>query len=399
MTQVSPEGPGYAEAVLGWTQHLRGGGTTPWADWVAEPDGSTPVPGSRTLPTSPQLALLGRLVAQAGGPVPGLDDRVLATSPPGRGPVDVPLPWPPGRPRTPSFGTPPLDPADLPVEELLRHAVGLLAHLLPGVPLPAPEATPPPRWPLPGRPRFRVHGPAGAAAAVRADLLAAGWVESDWRPRHVVVGLPVDQLLAQHWDAATRSGSGLRWTTLWRRRRTLGGLPAPVDLLALAGRLRGEGQDRVAVVLGRDLADLRARTASALGLPAPADAGRTVGVDGRTGDLRRRINPLLTLAADGTTPAHLRTTLALVLDPLAHPPVPPSVPDSGRAWAHAEAEALAAGLRSADYPVHGDPGLVGELAPRTDVRGTRVDEIDPDSTLELALAACLRAWRLQEGRD
>ncbi len=174
-----------------------------------------------------------------------------------------------------------------------------------------------------------MHGPAGAAAAVRADLLAAGWVESDWRPRHVVVGLPVDQLLAQHWDAATRSGSGLRWTTLWRRRRTLGGLPAPVDLLALAGRLRGEGQDRVAVVLGRDLADLRTRTASTLGLPTPADPGRTAGVDGRAGDLRRRLNPLLALAADGTTAAHLRAVLTLVLDPLAHPPVPPACPPRG----------------------------------------------------------------------
>ncbi|MCW2818817.1 MAG: hypothetical protein JWR42_1604, partial [Marmoricola sp.] len=47
----------------------------------------------------------------------------------------------------------------------------------------------------------------------------------------------------------------------------------------------------------------------------------------------------------------------------------------------------------------GDPGLVGDLTPSTDPTTRGVGLIDPDSTLELALAACLRAWRLQEGRD
>ncbi|GAB3653885.1 hypothetical protein GCM10027596_04950 [Nocardioides korecus] len=402
MTQASSPRTGYAAAVLGWADHVAAGGRTPWADWAADPPAHHPA-STDPLPTSPQLELLRRLVARAGGPVPGLAERVLTTSLPGRGLVDVPLPWP----ERPRFGSAPVDPADVGVEELLRVAGGLLVHLLPGVRLPRAEPAPPPRrsWrPRSRRPQFRVHGPTLAADVVRRDLLAAGWAEGDRRPHHLVVGLPLDGLAALHWDTTTRRGSRLRWTTLWRRWRSLDRLPTSVDVAATAdGVRRACPQDRVSVVLGRDLADLRVRTAEGLGLPAPTGPAPHP-PDPRAADLRRRLNPALRLAA---SPGHrslgdLREALALALDATADGPAAGralGVPPRSRAWARREAARVAADLRAADYPVLGDPGLVGDLAPSTDPTARGVGLIDPDSTLELALVACLRAWRLQEGRD
>ncbi|MCW2818869.1 MAG: hypothetical protein JWR42_1656, partial [Marmoricola sp.] len=309
MTQASSPRTGYAAAVLSWADHVAGGGGTPWAEWAV---GERPVPehvADRPLPTSPQLELLRRLVARAGGPVPGLAERVLATSLPGRGLVDVPLPWP----DPPRFGSPPVDPVDVGAEELLRVVGGLLVHLLPGVRLhdaSAERSGPTTRRSLRRRPRFRVHGPAPTVDVLRRDLLAAGWSEGDGAGRtahHVVLGLPLDQQVALHWDAVTRRGSRLRWTSLWRRWRALDQLPEAVDVAATAARLQRARPDaRVSVVLGRDPADLRARAAAALGLPAPA--GTMPGArdplapgprvpDPLAADLRRRLNPALQLAA------------------------------------------------------------------------------------------------------
>ena len=136
---------------------------------------------SRPDPTPSHLELVRRLNLAAGASgCPGWPTCVLATPSPGSRPVDVPLPWP-GR-RTPRFGSPAIDPAQLPEEELIRLAVGVLARLLPGVPRPAgtPELTR--RWPVPWRRRFRLHGSPGTVAAVRRGLLAQGLVETDWRP-------------------------------------------------------------------------------------------------------------------------------------------------------------------------------------------------------------------------
>ena len=103
--------------------------------------GATPRLADRETPATPSPSptrstsswSAGSTSPPAGGSTDlgGLADRVLATAAPGRGLLDVPLPWP-DAPRR--FGTPPMDPAQLPEEELIRLAVGVLAHLLPDVP-------------------------------------------------------------------------------------------------------------------------------------------------------------------------------------------------------------------------------------------------------------------------
>ncbi|MDX6325519.1 MAG: hypothetical protein QOK15_1873, partial [Nocardioidaceae bacterium] len=95
----------FEAAARSWVQHLRAGGTTPWADWatrIAPQAGTTPPPGTAAgvpLPGAAQLELLRRLNQQ--GPLPHLVDHVLQRPGPGRGWVHLPLPCPPARPTAP----------------------------------------------------------------------------------------------------------------------------------------------------------------------------------------------------------------------------------------------------------------------------------------------------------
>ena len=374
----------YAAAVRAYADHLRAGGTTPWATWVRDLPATTAAPGPLLdpLPDAVHLELLRRLNERAGAPVVPAADVVLGTPSPGRGLVDVPLPWPG---HEPAFGSPAIDPAALPGEELLRLAAGLLTRLLPGVP-PAPEGPAPDRWPLPWRSRFRVHGAPLTADVVRRGLTAAGAVESDWRPVHLVVARPVEDMVAEHWTAATRAGSILRWSAVWRRARAADRLPGPVDVAATADRLHREGAD-VRVLVAPDAATATGLAARLLGVrppPAPAPAAL---VDLPGSDLLRRVNRL---AALGEAPRATTRSLVQVLDaiPRAGTAPAPRAPRASRDWAARAAARLAEDLSRADYPVLGDlaalhPASSG--APRRSGAGT----IDPDHTLEVALAACL----------
>ena len=159
----------------------------------------------RTVPTAAHLELVRRINEQAGEPVPGLADLVLATPAPGRGRVDVPLPWPaaPG----PAFGIPPIDPAQLPEEELVRLAVGVLARFLPRVPAPDPT---PRAGPLAGAVAPAI--PAARQPRARSRRSARGSSPRDsWRP----TGDPstsswvgrCEVMMAEHWAAATARGA------------------------------------------------------------------------------------------------------------------------------------------------------------------------------------------------
>jgi hypothetical protein len=380
--------PSYGDAVLAWAAHLRDGGTTPWEDFrhsPTPPAGSTPGP----IPDGVHLELVRRINQASGGVAhPGLADRVLARVAPGRGRVDIPLPWPESPVR---FGSPATDPLALPPHELIRLAVGLLARLLPGVPVP-PVSRDRARWPLPWRRRFRLHGSPGTVAAVREALLAQGLVESDWRPTHVVIARPVEVMMAEHWAASVHSGGILRWSTLWRRTRATGRLPARIDVAALVGRLGGL-QDRRAnlhVVVARETREAITLTTRLLGAreveaPETGDPAAT--------DLLRRLNRVSVLTSG---PACVRPIAAALVRVLADQPVgddalPPVVPRGSRAWARTAAEASRDAIVGAGYSVHGDPDA---LLP-TDLQ--RSETVDRDRTLELAVAASLRAWQLQEG--
>ncbi|MET0839114.1 MAG: hypothetical protein ABWY19_10060 [Marmoricola sp.] len=385
MPTASSHAASYDEAVAGWADHLRSGGTTTWSAWLAQPRPTAPAAGPR--PDAVHLELVRRLNLAAGQPVPGLADRVLATASPGRGLVDVPLVWPAAR-RT--YGSPAMDPEQLPEEELIRLAVGVVVHLLPGLPRPAARVPAQP-WPWPWRRRFQLHGSPITADGLRRGLLERGLVDTDWRPTHVVVARPVEVMMAEHWAGNARNGGILKWSTLWRRVLAAGRLPRPVDVVSIADRLAGREREPLHVVVARDAQVAAETTARLLGtqpfvLHGTADLART--------DLQRRVNRLTALTAGAESVKDLAARLASVLaqgDLVPDPPRPPVVPPGAEDWARDQAARTAAHLRAAGYAVHGNPD---ELLP-ADHRhpGT----VDRTRTLDLALAACLRTWRRQEG--
>jgi hypothetical protein len=397
-TPAPPRDHSYEQAVSAWAAHLRAGGTTPWSVWREHPvQDAEPAadPLLRPLPDAIHLELVRR-INLAAGPEPrdvaGLADRVLATASPGRGLLDVPLPWP-AAPRR--FGTPPVDPAQLPEDELIRLAVGVLAHALPDVPRPGPEALPS-RWPAPWRRRFRLHGSPGTVAALRRGLLAQGLVETDWRPTHVVIARPVEVMMAEHWAGTVRDGGILKWSTLWRRAQAAGRLPAPIDVTAIASRLEGRLEGRLGgrrreplhVVVARDVEEAAAWTADVLGA-LPVEVHGTS--DSALSDLLRRLNRLTALTQGPGRVRDLARTLVATLEPDSAPRETSTLvtPPASLTWADEVAATTAEKLRHAGYAVHGDPESLAPTPHR--LSGT----VDRERTLELAVAACLRSWHLR----
>ena len=376
----------YEEAVSAWAAHLRSGGTTAWSAWrdagIRDP---TDVALQRPVPDAIHLELVRRLNLAAGQEAHGLGglaDRVLATGAPGRGLLDVPLPWP-AAPRR--FGTPAIEPEQVPEEQLIRLAVGVLAHLLPDVPRPEPEELPSP-WPMPWRRRFRLHGSPGTVSAVRRSLLGQGLVETDWRPVHVVIARPVEVMMAEHWAASVRDGGILKWSTVWRRAEAAGRLPGPIDVPAIAHRLRDRPHEPLHVVVACEADDAAALAAEVLRASPAAirDSG-----DPAQSDLLRRLNRLTALTHGHRLVRELARKLVATLDEesvqtreVASPVTPPaSLP-----WANEVAVASAEEIRRAGYAVHGDPDALAPNAQRLP------GAVDRERTLELAVTACLRAW-------
>ena len=387
----------YDAAALAWAEHLRAGGTDPWdADrWAAGAIGADDA-AAPAAPSAVHLELLRRCNAAGHGPVPaGLAEAFLTTPRPGRGPVDPPLPWPGGRP----FGSPALDPSSLPPELLVRLAAGVVVRLLGDVPDPAPDPAPPAgRRAWPWRTGFVLHGTRVGTAPVRERLLAAGAVEGGRRPVHLVLGLPLELAMAEHWAGRVAGGGVLTWLAVWRRAASADRLPDPVDVDRTAERLAAEHPGRVHVVLAADPAGLAAGALDVLGLtgrpgvPPPLQLARW--------DLQRRVNRLAPLARGPVSGPALARRLTPVLDGLAADrpgswAEPAAVPATHHAWAARAAADLATRVDEAGYPVHGDPGVLARATPRTGRprRGT----VDRSQTLDLTLAACLRLWRSQEG--
>jgi hypothetical protein len=381
--------PSYDQAVLAWAAHLRAGGTTPWSDWEHTTADRRDEPLLRPTPDAIHLELVRRinLAAQSSNEgVPrdlaGLADRVFATASPGRGLLDVPLPWPADPWR---FGTPAIDPGTLPAEELIRLSVGVLTHLLPGVRRPAP-ARPRSRWPTPWRRRFRLHGSPATVASLRQGLLAQGHIETDRRPTHVVIARPVEVMMAEHWASTVRDGGILKWSTTWRRAEAAGRLPAPIDISGIVQRLEGRRREPLHLVIARDAdqaADLTTAVLRARRVQIRGDG------DAALSDLLRRLNRLSALAHGPGRVRDLSRTLVALLDDVTDPPGDVAVlatPIPSLPWARAVAATTAEHVRHAGYAVHGNPD---DLAPSEhQLPGT----VDREHTLELAVTACLRTW-------
>ncbi len=378
-----------------WVEHLRAGGTTPWSDWVRDPPaaaGGSGPPGP--LPGAAQLELVRRLATVYAGSPGGLTseaftalaDGALRRSGPGRGLPELPLPLT-GAPASP-VGAPPTDPGSVPVEELVRLGVGLLADRLAIVgPLPPVRAR---RRRVLARHAFHLAGAPVTTSGVRASLASAGRVEGGWSPEVLLLAVPLDEHLAQVWSTRVQHGAPVRWETFagrWARRDAL---PPSADLPAIASYWRGKvGAHRVHVVAADGPAGAVATAAQVLAprRSVPARPGTDPApLDPAASDLVRRLNGVLNVRAGAEVRAGLvRRALSLLPEAGASRL---ALPHRYRAWAEQRAERVARELTAGGYPVHGDlariaPRHAGAAAPRR-----------PD-VLTLVLATCLRTAELE----
>ena len=377
----------YAGRVRAWAGQLRAGSSQTWAEFLDTPAGSVGQGDGGPLPGAAQLELVRRLAAhQPGLPrFAELAELVLGTTGPGRGLVDTPLPWPAAR----TVGTPPVEPERLPAEEVLRACAGVLARLL------ATEADlPPARVARPWRPwrrGFTLLGAPTTVGLVRGALLERGLREGGSRTTWLVLGGPLEDLMAQRWSARVRAGAGLRWQRLWRTAATNDRLPPGIALPAIAQHVADEfGSARVHVVLAEDPGAVLAGVAEVLGVEAGPLEPR---IDVLATDLLRRVNPALGLAVGDEA---RRRVVDRVWPEVAggEQPAPLGAPKAHLDWAIAAGERMAGALSTGRYAVHGDPALVVP-ARRPGVRRAP----DPDDVLAHALLVVGRAWRRHTERQ
>ena len=356
-------GPARAAA---WVAHLREGGTTPWAEWTGTVDGPTPP----VLPGAQQLELLRRVNQRAAVP-DALVERVLTASAAGRGRPDLELVG--ARPAS-DFGPPPVDPADLPAEELLRVAALLLAEDL------AAEGDPDSRhdrpddlgrllgdaarrmkrsgrgpWLRPWRTKYKLVGDPWRADALRRDLVARGRPPGGRGALVLVVADDLATMLGDLWtDRCFSTGVAVPAWGPWldalagSRRIARGADP----VLVAATWSERVGRERVRIVLDEtqlpavlgvprltprpavsaEAAELARLVAKALGLRVTPDVGRRI--------LRERLLP------------------RLVGHP-GHPGAPLAVPPEHHRWIHRRSVRMRDAVRAGDYPVVGEvDGLV-----------------------------------------
>lgn len=332
--------PGLRRA-WGWVASLREGGTTPWAAWTGEAEAR-----GRVLPGAQQLELLRR-VNLAGHPSPELVRRVLEASAPGRGRPDLELA---GAVEPGPFGPRPVDPADLPDDELVRVATSVLADDLvaAGVPDRAARSAR-----VPWRHRYRLVGDPWLADPARRELRARGRAPGG---RGVTVLVLADDL-------------GTMLTDAWRHRVLTEGAPPWRDWLAdtvdrdrvpprvdVAQALRTwsdrVGRDRVRLVLDPTALP------RLVGTRAPLPTGPALSADGA--ELARRVAPVLSLLV---LPDRRRRLLREVLLPrlVAAGGPPLGVPPSLAGWTRDRAARVRQEVLAAGYPVVGD---VDRLLPR-----------------------------------
>lgn len=319
----------------GWVAHLRAGGTTPWVAWSGEAPAT-----ARVLPGAQQLELLRTLNLAATSPLPrDLAGRVLTVAAPGRGKPDLALV---GVGES-AYGPRPVDPALLVADELIRVATSVLAEDVVALGVPTPPRHLRRIW-------HRGHHLAGdplEAATVRHHLASRGRPPGRAAAETLILGGPLDQMLADVWTRRCferGSGGWLEWLRFWQQRNDL---PPRIDLPAVAER-----HEHPRVVLDRS------RLPHLLGvrrLPPPVRPGADAA------ELSRRIATVVGLLVPPDQRAALMTQTLLPRMPATTTP-PVAVPDQHREWVRAAAERMARRLSRAGYPVVGDPVV---LIPRT----------------------------------
>ncbi len=307
----------------------------------------------------PANAAQHEVVRRLGDPVPWLAELVLTTPVGGRGRVD---PAPGDR---------------LTDRDLLRVAVAALARWSTASAaarqVPAPRGARRRPWHRP----FVVTGRSPEAHAVRTALARAGRVEGGRRPTVLVVGGPLDAMVAVHWRRRVERGAGLRWRRLWSEMAARDALPPAVDLAAVAEDwTRRVPEGSVHVLLGGTTDEALRLAGNLVGAsPREADPARVNAVDT---DLLRLLNQALATApaasrlrwVDGDLAGHLHRPWTGV----------PGTPTAQLDWAVARADSLADALGAGRWQVHGD---VRHVVPSTDAGLAR--SVPPAETLALAL--------------
>jgi hypothetical protein len=348
----------------GWVAHLRDGGTTPWSAWGS--DAGADDQAGRYLPGAQQLELLRRLNQQQ-LPSPELAERVLAASAPGRGRPDLGLV---GVLPESAFGPPPVDPADLPADELVRVATALIAEdtVAAGDPLE-------PTTPRLLRRRSRVMGDPEQATTLRDTLVAAGRPPGSRRATVVVAGTGLEAMLIHVWTARSL-GAGVPPWPEWLDRVARGvGVPDRIDLAALAEAwVPRVGAGRVHVVLDdpRRATRLIAGRRRRIGMPRALSADAV--------ELARRTAPVV---GSLVTPDRRTSLMWHRLRPVlaARPGPELRIPPHHRAWLDEQTRDLRQRLAAGDYAVH------GTLTGPTDRPG--VDAPDEERVLALAMQVLL----------
>ena len=223
----------------GWVAHLRDGGTTPWSGWGSRAGADEQ--SGRYLPGAQQLELLRRL-NQRRLPSPELAERVVGASAPGRGRPDLGLV---GVLPESAFGPPPVDPGDLPADELVRVATALIAEdvVAAGDPLE-------PRTPRLLRRRYRNLGDPEVTDTVRDALVADGRPPGGRRATVVIAGTDLASMLVHTWTARAMGGGVRPWPEWLAAQIRRGRPPERIDLAARAESWASRaGPNRVHVVI------------------------------------------------------------------------------------------------------------------------------------------------------
>jgi hypothetical protein len=335
-----------SDRAWGWLAHLRAGGSTPWPAWEGTGEPAGRLPGAQQLELVRRLNALSPLGAD-------LIDRILTTGGPGRGHQDLALVGDSTDGKAPEFGPAPVDPTQLPADELVRLASGVLADLV------VDRATPAPADPRPRllRPRYLLRGDPWLTRAARVQLRSLGLPPGGRRGRALVVVSPLDVYCADLWAAISAHSTVPRWST-WLTRLDEQ-LPPRVDPVLQAARAADRvGRGRVHLCVGLDavgeLLDAPVETPARLS-HAALDAMRQV-----RGVLR------VTVGEPGAR-ALVGSTLIPWLGAADNPKLPrPGVPRSRLPWLRAEARRWQSELGAAGYAVHG--GGLDELMPADPVR-------------------------------
>lgn len=386
-TPVVDEGRAWA-----WVAHLRAGGVTPWNQWIERAERAERTGGY--LPGAQQLELLRRLngtlgasgtrgslsIGGSAGVPSALATRILEASAPGRGRPDLELI---GTRESSRFGPRPIDPADLPDDELVRVATSVLADdLVAAGEVGVAGGQRPLVLNRPWRRHYRLVGDPVLADPLRAQLIARGRPPGGSRPRILVLGDHVETMLADAFEARALDTGGPAWGD-W-----IGGLAARdhlaprVDLAGIARTWAGRtSPHQVTIVLD---------PASVPGLVGVRRLTAPMRLSAEAVDLSRRIAVVLgLLVGQGRRTELLQSRLAPRLR--GQPGAAYAVPDEHAAWLAEEQSRQIRQLRHGGYRVVG--GDLDQLTKPSPANGTRTVEVDDTSVLKLAMDLLLDGTR------